>query len=273
MTSLIQVIIYTTLISYAAGAVLYFAGAKPGQEKAIKAAFILALTGCVLNLLALIMRTIIAGRLPLSSGYEFVLSFTFITVVLYLIYDLKSQAKSAGGPVMLIAVALILSVIIMIKGQFGDVSPLMPALKSPWLTIHVLTAAAAYASFALAAGLALMQLAKTGPSSQEESIYKIVATGFVLLSLSIVLGAIWAEQAWGAYWSWDPKEVWALVTWIIYAVYLHLYRSRKLKGKNASIMVIAGFGLVLFTFFGVNYLLSGLHSYVGVLIDAAVKIS
>lgn len=85
-----------------------------------------------------------------------------------------------------------------------------------------------------------------------------------MLSLTIVLGAIWAEQAWGSYWTWDPKETWALVTWLIYALYLHLQRRLKWKGKTASIMVVAGFILVLFTFFGVNYLLPGLHSYAGV---------
>jgi len=273
MTLLIQMVIYTVLISYAAGAVLYLAGGRPGKERTLKVAFILALAGGILNLLAMIMRTIIAGRLPLSSGYEFILSFTFITVVLYLIYEVKSQVKGAGGVVMLIAGVLILSVVIMMKGHFGEVSPLMPALKSPWLTIHVLTAAAAYASFALAAGLAVMQLIKTDINNQEENIYRITAVGFVLLSLSIVLGAIWAEQAWGSYWSWDPKEVWALVTWIIYAIYLHLHNRRELRGRKANIMVIAGFALVLFTFFGVNYLLSGLHSYAGVLKNATVKIS
>jgi len=151
MPLLLQIIIYTTLISYAVGAGLYFFGAMLVKEKVLKAAFILALAGCVFNLLALIIRTIIAGRLPLSSGYEFVLSFTFITAALFLLYEIKNNAKSGGGPVMLIAAALILSVVIMMKGQFGEVSPLMPALKSSWLTIHVLTAAAAYAAFALAA--------------------------------------------------------------------------------------------------------------------------
>jgi cytochrome c-type biogenesis protein CcsB len=101
-------------------------------------------------------------------------------------------------------------------------------------------------------------------ASGEEAIYRIVAVSFAMLSLSIVLGAIWAEQAWGSYWSWDPKEIWALVTWIIYALYLHLRRQRGWEGQNASMMVILGFILVLFTFFGVNYLMSGLHSYAGV---------
>lgn len=273
MSSLLQIAIYTTLLFYVAAAILYFIGASKTLARLAKAAFVLVLTGGLLNLLALIIRTIMAGRLPLSSGYEFLLSFTFITVVLYLIFEIKSRIISTGGPVALIAAALVLSVVILMKGQFGEVSPLMPALKSPWLTVHVLTAAAAYASFALAAGLAAMQLNKNSPNIEGTRIYRIVYTGFVLLSLSIVLGAIWAEQAWGSYWSWDPKEVWALVTWIIYAVYLHLYRSRDLRGSNASMMVIAGFVVVLFTFFGVNYLLSGLHSYAGVLGKTAIMIS
>jgi len=88
-----------------------------------------------------------------------------------------------------------------------------------------------------------------------------VTFGFAALSLSIVLGAVWAEQAWSRYWSWDPKETWALITWIIYAAYLHLHRQEKWRGRNANIIVITGFILVLFTFFGVNYLLTGLHSY------------
>jgi cytochrome c-type biogenesis protein CcsB len=82
-----------------------------------------------------------------------------------------------------------------------------------------------------------------------------------MLTVTIVLGAIWAEQAWGRYWSWDPKEIWALITWIIYAIYLHLHRQRAWKGQKANMMVISGFIIVLFTYFGVNFLLSGLHSY------------
>jgi len=152
-------------------------------------------------------------------------------------------------------------VVILMRDQLSAVAPLMPALKSPWLTVHVITAAVAYAAFALAAGLAAVQFFPAGQSIKDDHIYLLVGGGFVLLSLSIVLGAIWAEQAWGRYWSWDPKETWALITWIIYAIYLHIYRSRDWPGTTTRWMVIIGFALVLFTFFGVNYLLPGLHSY------------
>jgi ABC-type transport system involved in cytochrome c biogenesis permease subunit len=264
MAALITVIVYSVLIAYVLGSALYFYGARSGMDKVLHSARMVTIVGFILNLLALITRTIIAGRLPLANSIEFMLWFAMITVVLYLIYERKIGMKEAGGAVMLIAALLMLAVAVLMKGQLGVVTPLMPALKSPWLTSHVITAAIAYAAFALAAGLAVMQLLKTASKVSQETIYRIVASGFVMLSITIVLGAIWAEQAWGSYWSWDPKETWALVTWIIYALYLHLHRRLGWKGKTASIMVIAGFVLVLFTFFGVNYLLSGLHSYAGV---------
>lgn len=261
MATLITAIIYLVLIAYALGAALYFYGARSGNEKALHTARLVTIIGFILNLLALITRTIIAGRLPLANSTEFMLWFAMITVILYLIYERKIGMKEAGGAVVLIAALLMLAVAVLMKGQLGVVTPLMPALKSPWLTSHVITAAIAYAAFALAAGLAVMQLIKTERKVSRETVYGIVAGGFVMLSITIVLGAIWAEQAWGSYWSWDPKETWALITWIIYALYLHLHRRLEWKGRTASIMVISGFVLVLFTFFGVNYLLSGLHSY------------
>lgn len=259
MSLLIQVFVYASLILYTAGAVLYFAGHSENNRCLTVAPFA-AFFGCVVNLLALISRAIVSGRLPLSSGWEFILSLAFLTSLLYLVFEWKSRTKTAGGIVMVITALLILFVVIIAGGQLGEVSPLMPALKSPWLSVHVLTATLAYASFALAAVLAIIQI-RNSSNFQEERIYRIVAAGFVLLSLSIVLGAIWAEQAWGSYWSWDPKEDWALITWIIYAVYLHLHRKRGWQGKKVCWMVVAGFVLVLFTFFGVNYLLSGMHSY------------
>lgn len=261
MMALIDEIIYAVLAVYAFGSVLYFRGARTGQKKVFQAAFIMAITGVVLNLLVLIIRTIIAGRLPLSNGAEFLLLFTWITVVFYLILQKKIQYKGAGGLVLLMAALLILAGAVLMKEQFGTAMPLMPALKSPWLCVHVLTAALAYAGFALAAGLALWCVWGKSQAIGNSIIYSIVASGFAMLSLSIVFGAIWAEQAWGTYWSWDPKETWALVTWIIYALYLHLHKKMESQERQASIMVIAGFVFVLFTFFGVNYLLPGLHSY------------
>lgn len=264
MTAIIKTGAELALVLYLISTVFYLAGLKLRQEKILILGTAAAITGAAANLAALIARTILSGRLPLTDGYEFLLSFTFITVLLYLIYEKMSSNKSGGGILMFIAALLLLTVNLLMPEQHGNISPLMPALKSPWLTSHVLTAVIAYSAFALGAALAIVQLVKK-ENSDDINVYRTVAGGFVMLSISIVLGGIWAEQAWGTYWSWDPKETWALVTWIIYAIYLHIYRKQGWKGNNANIMVISGFILVLFTFFGVNYLLAGLHSYAAVL--------
>ncbi len=246
------------LILYAAGAISYFAGMRFSWLN--KAAFWVASVGLVINSLALVNRVSLTGRMPLANGYEFLLSFTFITVLMYLLYEILSDNKKAGGVVLLLNALLAASIVILMPQHIGHVAPLMPALKSPWLTIHVVTAIIAYSAFTLAAGLAIIQL-RNALSTDDSPVYRIVSAGFAMLSLSIVLGAVWAEQVWGRYWTWDPKETWALVTWIIYAIYLHLHRQRNWRGNNARILVIIGFLLMLFTFFGVNYLLPGLHSY------------
>lgn len=251
-------ILVAVFIFFGAGG-CYFVG--PKNVLASRAASILSVVGLLLILAALVMMTVTNRRLPLATGYEFILCFTGVMAAMYLYLEKTSDIKSAGGVVMLIAAALSLVTALQIPGQYMGTGPLMPALKSPWLTIHVLTAVVAYGGFALAAGMAVMHLAGKSAPDAPYSIYKVVAGSFAMLSLSIVLGAIWAEQAWGTYWSWDPKETWALITWIIYAIYLHLYQRRGWKGNNASILVIVGFVMVLFTFFGVNYLMSGLHSY------------
>lgn len=246
------------LILYLAGAAGYFAGRRFAGLS--RAAFWLSSAGLAANLLALVNRVSLSGRLPLANGYEFLLSFTFITVLLYLLYEIISGNKRAGGVVMLLNGLLTASIVLLMPQHIGYTAPLMPALQSPWLTVHVITAIIAYSAFTLAAGLAIIQLRNAVPDD-DLSLYKIVSAGFAMLSLSIVLGAVWAEQVWGRYWTWDPKETWALVTWIIYAIYLHLHRQRGWRGNNARLLVIIGFLLMLFTFFGVNYLLPGLHSY------------
>ena len=261
MGIIMTVIIYGVLFTYLLAGTLYLVGNRKSKSFLSKYALVLAVAGCVLHFVLLVMRTVLTGMLPLTNGLEFLLTFTWITVLMYLTLSWRYHIKAAGGVVMLISALMVFVLIILMDGRFDSVSPLMPALKSPWLTVHVITAAIAYSSFTLAAGLAVIQFFPVGQGIKEDYTNLLVKCGFALLSLSIVLGAIWAEQAWGRYWSWDPKETWALITWLIYAVYLHLYRNREWRGNNARWMVIIGFLLVMFTFFGVNYLLPGLHSY------------
>lgn len=258
MISSEHLLFYLVLALYFAAAIFYFTGYR--RDFLLKTAQWLSGLALAANLLLLLNRISLSGRLPLANSYEFLLSFTFITAFIYVIYEIISDRKSTGGVLMSINAFLLLTIMLFIPWQIGRADPLMPALKSPWLTVHVITAIIAYSAFTLAAGIAIIQL-KHAVKEEDTFIYRLTAGGFAMLSLSIVLGAVWAEQVWGSYWTWDPKETWALVTWIIYAIYLHLHRRREWQGDKARVLIIAGFILVLFTFFGVNYLLPGLHSY------------
>ena len=140
---------------------------------------------------------------------------------------------------------------------------LMPALRSNWLTIHVSFMFISYAAFTISFLTAIMQLVFKDKKDIDFNIisYKNILFGFPFLTLGILTGAVWADYAWGSYWQWDPKEVWSLITWLYYAVYLHLRFTKNWSPSKSSKMAIFGFFVVLFTYFGVNYLLSGLHSY------------
>ena len=153
----------------------------------------------------------------------------------------------------------------------GDIEPLVPALQNNLLlTVHVATAIVAYGSFTIAFAAALLFLIQpeTGrwglpkPQVLDEIGYRAIVVGFPFLTLTIVLGALWADIAWGSYWSWDPKETASLVTWFIYGAYLHARVMRGWRGRNAAILLLIGFGATLFTYFG-NLFFGGLHSYSG----------
>jgi cytochrome c-type biogenesis protein CcsB len=158
----------------------------------------------------------------------------------------------------------------------SEIEPLVPALQSNWLTYHVLTCFLGYAAFAVSFGSSIAFLIKNRKGNQpsvhepgvlptidllDEVIYKANAVGFMLLGVGIITGAVWANYAWGSYWSWDPKETWSLITWFIYAIFLHARLTRGWRGNKTAILSIIGFCAVIFTFLGVNYVLSGLHSY------------
>ena len=146
------------------------------------------------------------------------------------------------------------------------IQPLVPALQSNWLHIHVITCFLAYAAFAVSFIAGLLYLVKwKGVIPPRETLdeinYRSIIVGFPMLSAGILTGAVWAHYAWGTYWGWDPKETWSLITWIVYALYLHARLVRGWKGKRIALVSIIGFLSVIFTYFGVNFILSGLHSY------------
>ena len=214
------------------------------------------------------------GYVPLSNMYESLIFFSWTIVLIYLILEFKYRQKIIGvfvTPFAFLAIALTS----IIPGVDAKITPLVPALQSNWLAIHVITCFLGYASFAVSFGISVLYLIRDEKEGQKEGTlrwlpstsildeinYKSIVIGFPMLTLGIITGAAWAHYAWGTYWSWDPKETWSLITWFIYAAFLHARFTRDWRGRKAAILSILGFSAVLFTYFGVNYLISGLHSY------------
>ena len=214
------------------------------------------------------------GYVPLSNMYESLIFFSWTIVLVYLIIEFKYRQKIIGvfvTPFAFLAIGLTS----IIPGIDAKITPLVPALQSNWLAIHVITCFLGYASFAVSFGISILYLIQDQTEAQKEGAtrwlpstsildeinYKSIIIGFPMLTLGIVTGAAWANYAWGSYWSWDPKETWSLITWFVYAAFLHARLTRDWRGRKAAILSIVGFTAVLFTYFGVNYLISGLHSY------------
>jgi len=235
--------------------------------------------GLLLHSIGLVLRWLEThqtgyGYVPLSNMYESLIFFSWTITFVYLLIEWRYQQRIIGvfvTPFAFLSIALTS----IIPGVDAKITPLVPALQSNWLAIHVITCFFGYASFAVSFGISILYLIREKWGSEEASVsrwlpsaalldeinYKAIIIGFPMLTLGIVTGAAWANYAWGTYWSWDPKETWSLITWFVYAAFLHARFTRDWRGKKAAILSIVGFTAVLFTYFGVNYLLSGLHSY------------
>jgi cytochrome c-type biogenesis protein CcsB len=231
----------------------------------------LAWFGVFFQGLAVLFRTIVAERGPYSNMYEFSLAFVFAVGLIYLIFERLYEVKQLGAIVITIAVGMCLY-IWSLPAHMREVDALNPALQNqPLMTAHVSMAILAYATFAVsfaAAVLYLITLRKRiswlpSPEMLDDIGYRSVTFGFPMLALVLILGSIWAHRAWGAYWSWDPKETSALFTWLVYGVYLHTRTLRGWRGKRSAIVLIFGFAAVMFTYYG-NYFFGGLHAYGGV---------
>lgn len=267
----IENILFTvTMLLYVAAMVVYFLFIAARREGMAKTAMILQTAGFVLHTAALILRGVGAGRLPLTNQYEFATSFAWGLCLVSLIFIYRYQFHVLG----VFAAPVIFLIIGYAAMQSRDVHELMPALRSNWLGFHVSSAIIAYGGFGVSFVLGIIFLMREYmkdqsfldrhvPSREKLDLiaYRAVSLGLLFLSFCILTGAIWAERAWGSYWSWDPKETWSLITWIIYAAYLHLRIRRGWKGKAAAVFAVIGFIAVLFTYIGVNTLLPGIHSY------------
>jgi ABC-type transport system involved in cytochrome c biogenesis permease subunit len=216
----------------------------------------------------LVERGLEAGHWPLTNRYEFALCFVWAIVAVYLLLEVSWGERWAGAFVLAMALLVATYAITRPAGEQA-IAPLLPALRSVWLQVHVLTAMAGYGAFGVAAGLGLVQLTRKNLVSEkriELAMERAVALGFPWLTLSILVGAIWAQNAWGRYWGWDPKETWALVTWLWFLLILHVRPLRRWRGRRLAALVVVGFGIVLFTFIGVPWLvrtvrLESLHGF------------
>ncbi|MGL4982367.1 MAG: c-type cytochrome biogenesis protein CcsB [Treponemataceae bacterium] len=261
---------WASVILYFVSTVGYFLFFTIQKDFLGQIAHSIILAGFIIHTMAIVFRAVGAGRLPLTNQYEFATSFAWGIVLCFLIFEKRYNFKALG--------TFVSPIIFLIIGyasmQNKTIRELMPALQSNWLSFHVSTAIISYGAFGVSFGTSVLYLIRSKMKNslfneknipQLEKIdlitYRTISLGFLFLTLVIVTGAIWAERAWGRYWSWDPKETWSLITWIIYALYLHVRLSRGWEGKPAAIFAIIGFLCVIITYIGVNMFMPSIHSY------------
>jgi len=214
-------------------------------------------SGLIIQTIGLLLLSLASGHPPFSNLYESLLFLSYLIPLIWLAGLKRFQWVNLGGWAAFLSACRI-------GTSFSfpwQAKPLMPALQSPWLHIHVSSCFFAYAFFGLAAISALVSLFKDEEKKFSTLNIRLIKLGFPLLSFGIISGAIWAYFAWGRYWGWDPKETWALISWLFYLGIIHT-KFLGVNEKTVAILSIAGFALILFTFLGVNLILSGLHSYV-----------
>ena len=216
--------------------------------------------------------------------HEFTLTCSTALAGAFLVVALRDRSKQVLGvfvvPCVLLALGLSVTVL------YADAAELIPALRSGWLVVHVMSAMIATGAFALGALFSALFLVRDRSdrmiaagerseagwvarllpeaASMDRIAYRINAFTFPLWTFAVIAGAIWAENAWGRYWGWDPKETWAFITWVVYAAYLHARATAGWKARGSAWIALAGFGCLMFNYFGINLLVSGLHSYSGV---------
>ncbi len=249
-----------------------------------RVAIALTVLGALLHAGSISIRGAAVDRVPWGNMYEFSSAVGLVAVVAFVVLLVRQPALRHLGAFVLLPVI----VVMFLAGTvlYAKAEPLVPALHSYWLAIHVSAAALATGIFmvsgvattlylirsrwdvAVAAGRPARFPASLGsrlPDAQslDRMAYRTIAFGFPIWTFGIICGAIWAEAAWGRYWGWDPKETWAFIAWVIYAAYLHARATAGWKGTKAATINLLGFGAMTFNFFVVNIVISGLHSYAG----------
>lgn len=261
------------LTAYFTAAMISIIDLFRGSKGSSKLMLFITGAGFLLHSSSIIYRYIAAGHLPITSMHEASSFFAWCIALLFFFIEYRYKIGIMSSFILPTVFVLMLSSSILPR----EIRVLSPALQSYWLGIHTLLAFLGNAAFAVAFGIGIMYLLQEHylkskrlgglflrlPSIQvlDEINYKMITIGFPLLTLAIITGALWSESAWGNYWRWDPKEVWSMITWFIYALILHVRLTAGWRGKRAAILSVIGFSVVLFTFFGVNLLLKSLHTF------------
>ncbi len=270
---MIQISFYLTLALYGVATLLYLGCLLPKAPCLAAIARKVLIAGFLAHCLSTIHRYIAAGHLPITNMHESLSFFALSIVAAYLYFEFRFRVTTLGSFVIPLALLVMIG-----SSRFSSgLYPLNPALQSVWIYSHTVLAFGAYAFFTIAGGVAGMYLIQSHflkkkqlgtlfqklPSldTLDEIGYRCLSFGFPMLTLGIITGAIWAAQAWGSYWSWDPKETWSLITWFVYAALLHGRLTTGWRGRRAAWLTVAGFLIMLFTFIGVNLWMPGLHSY------------
>jgi cytochrome c-type biogenesis protein CcsB len=245
-----------------------------------RAALLLTGVGWLLHLGAIVTRGFAAHRVPWGNMYEFIMAVCFVGATAWLVLMARRPALRPVG----LYVTLVLVILLGIDGMllYTKVAPLVPALNSYWLKIHVTAAITASGIFMVGFVAAALTLIRNGydagkqrfpytlgarlPAADglERTTFRIHAFAFPVWTFAIICGAIWAEAAWGRYWGWDPKETWSFVAWVIYAGYLHARATPSVKRSVATWIAVAGWAAMMVNLFGINLFIAGLHSYAGV---------
>ncbi|SDQ75820.1 cytochrome c biogenesis protein CcsA [Thermostaphylospora chromogena] len=238
----------------------------PGwASRAGVAAVVLSWLGWAANLGALVTRGLSVGRWPWANMYEFVVAIALAAVTVFLVMQLRYRVRFLGAFIM---VAATLALGLSVRYFHVQAGPVVPALNSYWVAIHVSAAIVAFGLFTMGAVASVLYFVRKEGATRlpdrkelERLTHRLVVIAFPVWTFAIIAGALWADKAWGRYWAWDPKEVWSFITWIAYAAYLHARATAGWRGRTALIVQLVAFGCLLFNLFGVNIFLGGLHSY------------
>jgi cytochrome c-type biogenesis protein CcsB len=223
--------------------------------------------------ITLLLRWIKESYFPLSNLYESLIFLTWAISSIQLIIEKKTKSRLIGSICTPILFFLSSFSSLTLPIEMQKALPLVPSLQSNWLMMHVSMMMISYATLIIGSLLSILYLAFTFRSKNKNEAkislletldlwsYRIIGLGFPFLTIGIISGAVWANEAWGSYWSWDPKETWALITWLIFAIYLHSRILKGWEGKKVSIIGSCGFFSIWLCYLGVNFLAKGLHSY------------